>query len=243
MPQDCNAFDFDTITDVVINLRYTARYGGDNLRNFARKVAVLPTRPVQVLPASSTPFPNQKDLQRLFSLKHEFPTEWYKFLHPSDPTTTSQSMQIALGNERFPYQYRGKTITQTQAELVLLFSDPQFLTDYRNGTSLSLELGPPNATIPPSITNPSSVTLTSSTGVLGGAPYGSIAQPKPAGPNAPNSWVLQALETAIAQIDPHLYLKNTVAASDGTTTTYHHLNPDVIDDILLLCHYSVSPAS
>ena len=229
MPQDCNAFDFDTITDVVINLRYTARYGGDNLRNFARKAAVLPSRPVQPIPASSTPFPNQKDLQRLFSLKHEFPTEWYKFLHPSDPTATSQSMQIALGNERFPYQYRGKKIQISQAELVLLLSDPYNLPNYTN--NLILELGPQNAT--------TSVTLTSSTGFLAsqgdvhGAPYGSIApaQPKPAGPNAPPSWILQPV-----QIDPSLKLQ----INDVPTNL---LNPDAIDDILLLCHYSVSPVS
>ena len=28
-------------------------------------------------------------------------------------------MSIALGNERFPFRYRGKTITISQAELIL----------------------------------------------------------------------------------------------------------------------------
>ena len=148
MPQDCNAFDFDTITDVVINLRYTSRYGGDNLRDLAKQVAVLPPRPVQSFTGSNMSFPTtQGNLQRMFSLRHEFPTEWYKFLHPAD-TATVQRMSIALGNERFPFQYRGKKIKITQVEIVLVFSDPQFQSNFKN--PLSLQLGPPSSTGAPS---------------------------------------------------------------------------------------------
>ena len=37
MPTDCNDFDFETISDVILNLRYTARDGGDALRGAAKK--------------------------------------------------------------------------------------------------------------------------------------------------------------------------------------------------------------
>src|SRR5438270_10703149 len=40
LPKDCNAFDFETISDVIITLNYTAREGGELLRAAAR-AAVL----------------------------------------------------------------------------------------------------------------------------------------------------------------------------------------------------------
>src|SRR5262249_3060576 len=61
MPKDCNAFDFETISDVILNLNYTAREGGKPLRVAARKALEAPAA--------------QEDLVRMFSLKHEFSNE------------------------------------------------------------------------------------------------------------------------------------------------------------------------
>src|SRR5207253_6762318 len=36
MPKDCNAFDFETITDVILRISYTAREGGKSLQTKAR---------------------------------------------------------------------------------------------------------------------------------------------------------------------------------------------------------------
>jgi hypothetical protein len=231
LPIDCNSFDFDSITDVIINLRYTARDGGDRLRDVARKAAVMPTRPPQSYSGSTVAFPNQSGLQRLFSLRHEFPTEWYKFLHPAD-TATSQSMQIALDNSRFPFKYRGKKIQITQAEIVLLFDTPQFQADYTSAGSngqLVLNLGPGGGG------SPSSAALGSKAVLLNGAAYGKfsqVSQPTPPGPGLPASWVLEADQAAIAKIDPRL---QTQVTSGGST--YTHLNAAAISDLLLLCQF------
>jgi hypothetical protein len=227
LPIDCNAFDFDSISDVVINLRYTSRYGGDGLRDLARQTALLPTRPGQAYSGSTTSFATpQTDLQRLLSLTREFPSEWYKFLNPPD-TATSQSMSIVLGVERFPFQYRKKKIQITEVELFIVFKT-QFQGDYSGGTPLVLHLGSPG------ISNPPSATLTSSPGLLGGLGYGSIAQPpQPAG--TPPMWVLSAGSTDIAKIDKTL---QNVVSTGGNS--YAHLNPDAINEVLLLCHYSIS---
>ena len=64
MPKKCNAFDFNTISDVIIKLNYTAREGGDNLR---KKVI------------NDTSIPPEEGLVRMFSARHEFPNEWYRF--------------------------------------------------------------------------------------------------------------------------------------------------------------------
>jgi hypothetical protein len=236
LPQDCNAFDFETISDVVLNIKYTSRYGGDNLRSFARQAATLPTPPAQAASLSNPqPFPPQTDLRRLFSLKHEFPSEWYKFLNPPD-TAPSQTMQIALTIERFPYQYRGRKITVSSVDLFLKFKDlhdPKTYThdgtplgDY-DGNPLKIYLAQPNATLPGQ-----AATLTSTSTLLNGLPFATInvASSSPAGLG---SWMLTANNTDIRKIAPSL--QNTVTSGGAT---YYRLKPTVIDDIVMVCHYS-----
>jgi hypothetical protein len=127
MPLDSNAFDFETITDLIVNLRYSARNGGDSLRTAAKKAALLPPGANPIPPLSSgnqspPQFPPQSNLQRYFSLRHEYPTEWYKLMNPpaaASGAAGTPTMQIDLGKERFPFQYRSsKTITITEAQFI-----------------------------------------------------------------------------------------------------------------------------
>jgi Tc toxin complex TcA C-terminal TcB-binding domain len=128
MPSACNAFDFDTITDVVLKLSYTARYGGDALRAQAFAAATLPALPEQTqAPALGTP-PAQTGRDRLFSLRHEFPTEWYGLLHPADADATYGQMPMCLTTDRFPFQYRGRKTTTLEIEVIALL---------RSGATLS----------------------------------------------------------------------------------------------------------
>jgi hypothetical protein len=108
LPTDCNAFDFSTITDVVIKLNYTAREGGDLLREKARAEV----------------FPNaQAGLVRMFSAKHEFSQKWFQFFQPRAADDTKDDVQhvlhLPLTKERFPYQFRGRKITINSARLFL----------------------------------------------------------------------------------------------------------------------------
>jgi len=68
LPADVRQFDYDTISDVILHLRYTAREGGSLLRTGA--VRNLKTRIDEAQAVGSV---------RLFSMRHEFPTEWAKF--------------------------------------------------------------------------------------------------------------------------------------------------------------------
>ena len=61
-------FDYNTISDVVLHIRYTAREGGHLLRNGA--LSNLTTCISNATMAGSV---------RLFSIRHEFPTEWANF--------------------------------------------------------------------------------------------------------------------------------------------------------------------
>lgn len=112
-----------TISDLVINLKYSARDGGDALRAVAKQTAILPGPTDQGrLTADSASIPAQNNLVRFFSVRHEFPTEWYKFLNPLG-TDTAQTMLLALTRERFPFQYHGKKISIKQVDLLLKFKD------------------------------------------------------------------------------------------------------------------------
>jgi hypothetical protein len=71
----------------------------------------------------------------MFSLRHEFPTEWHRFLHPAT-VGAEQILSFTPGRERFPYFARGRDIVpmkvevfarSTQAttyQLVLSYVDP-----------------------------------------------------------------------------------------------------------------------
>src|SRR5262249_35132139 len=141
------------ISDVILNVNYTARDGGELLKDVAQTAAI---NPPQQQPGQKVDFPNQPNL-RLFSLKHEFPGEWNRFLNPAD-TSPNQTMTFTLSMERFPFQFRGKSIQITQLDLFLKFKDihgPQFDSndqtpagDYADNTPLTVYLTPPGNPLP-----------------------------------------------------------------------------------------------
>jgi hypothetical protein len=149
LPQDCNAFDFNTLSDVILHLKYTAREGGEILKT-AAKVAMQP----------ATVDGDKAPLARLFSAKHEFPTEWYRFLHPAD-TAESQTLQLDLTPERFPFQFRGKSIEISQVELFLKLKDG---VPSGSGDLLTMSVTPPGGT-------QVSKSLESNTSFLNGIPH------------------------------------------------------------------------
>ena len=222
LPVDCNAFDFDTITDVVINLRYTSRPGSDSLRDYARQTALLPARPAQVFNGSTQSFvSSQPALQRMFSLRHEFPTEWYKFLNPPS-TATGSSMTITLGKDRFPFQYRSAAPKITKFEFAVLCADGLVAT-YTDGGQLALQLEPPGTNAPPL-----NVSLRSSKPLLAGAPYGSVAAPQAqSSANTPPNWTLQFDGT-----------KNQSVNLQFLNSAKNAINPAAVDDIVMICTYS-----
>ena len=103
MPKDCNAFDFDTISDVVLHLNYTARDGGELLKKAAREAVIAPA---------------QEGLVRMFSGRHEFPNQWHKFIHPTDDPQTHH-LELDFDIERFPFVFRGKEMTIDAIDILI----------------------------------------------------------------------------------------------------------------------------
>lgn len=104
MPPECNAFDFNTISDIVMHIKYTAREGGEALRTVAIATA-MPTTGVCLLSAC-----------------HEFPGEWYKFLNPGG-NMSGQRFDFDLGPGHFPYILKGSTLKINQVEIFAQMSD------------------------------------------------------------------------------------------------------------------------
>jgi receptor-binding and translocation channel-forming TcA subunit of Tc toxin len=82
LPSEIRQFDYDTISDVILHVRYTARDGGARLKKLAASHALGFI--AQVAPV------------RLFSVRHEFPNEWAKF-------ESGQHLVIEIKPEHYPF--------------------------------------------------------------------------------------------------------------------------------------------
>jgi hypothetical protein len=223
MPPENNAFDFASISDIILNLNYAARDGGGMLRDAAKQDALGS-------PAA--------DLLRMFNLKHEFSSEWYRFLHPKD-TDDAQTFQLELTQERFPFQFRGRKVKISQMELFLKFkdiNDPETYTkdgtplgDYAAGTKLALTLT--CHALDGDIT--AAGILISDQSFFNGLPHAFIpTDPFTDSHPGLGSWSLVANDSDIANIG------STLWRSEGKK--HHRLKPEVIDDMVMVCHYSVA---
>jgi hypothetical protein len=92
-------FDYDTIADVILHVKYTSREDAGTFKQSA--VDHLKN---DVLSQTGSLLP----LQRLFDLMHEFPTEWYAFLHP--PIGAQETLQLAIKRPNFPFLAPNKSI-------------------------------------------------------------------------------------------------------------------------------------
>lgn len=215
MPPACNAFDFETITDVVIKVSYSARYGGDLLRSQAFAAAVMPPATSQSAPSLPSGAPDQTDRRRLFSLRHEFPSEWYGLLHPAASTAGYGQLPIFLSTDRFPFQYRGRKINTGDIEILALLSPGAVLTSLK--VDLTPQAAPPDGA-PPTAPAPQPGTDQVDLGSL--SQYGSA--------------VLYGLKSAKAPTDVPKIWWLSIAKSDLNSVI------DKVEDFFVLIHYSVA---
>ncbi len=97
LPSEIRQFDFDTITDAVIHVRYTAREGGDALQ--AAAIANLQSLIDKAQTVGSV---------CLFSVRHDFPSQWAKFQSVTIAAATpSAELQLALVPELYPFWAQG----------------------------------------------------------------------------------------------------------------------------------------
>lgn len=138
LPAEYPAFDYATISDVILHIRYTARQGVDPTKVKAALDELLQQA-------------DQSNLALLFSLRHDFPTEWSAFVGGAS------DFSVRLRKDYFPYMTQDKTLTINALELYAqngaLLSQravpvPANLADDLNGDDRFSGLNiPPDATV------------------------------------------------------------------------------------------------
>jgi hypothetical protein len=141
LPQQFRQFDYATITDAVLHIRYTARDGGAQFAT-AAQTSLLPLL---------------DDLAQAISLREEMPDLLYQLLHPA-PDATGQQITLPLDKSRFPYFVQGNTITITAVDLLMPVTD---LTGYK---PVRFQITPPAGTA-------QAIDLESDTRYYGGVPH------------------------------------------------------------------------
>jgi hypothetical protein len=111
--KDPMQFDYETITDVIVHIQYTAREGGTLLRQGAMKnLRAL----VEEAAAAGC--------VRLFSVRQEFPVEWAKFeAEAADANGPSNGggrvgLLLALREEHYPFWSAGRLGNVTRIDII-----------------------------------------------------------------------------------------------------------------------------
>ncbi|MFF2445451.1 Tc toxin subunit A-related protein, partial [Priestia megaterium] len=100
-------FDFGTISDVILHIRYTAREGGDLLRREA--IANLK----RLIQDGTAP-----GCVRMLSARHEFASPWSRF-HTDVPKDEERHvLRLPFGTEHFPFISRDRLTTAYRVLLV-----------------------------------------------------------------------------------------------------------------------------
>ncbi len=200
LPAKFHQFDYDTITDVVLHLRYTARDGGAALRG-----PVLDELKAAV--DKQLVGEGRRGLFRMFGARHELPDAWQRFLSPAGDA--DHELVLDLSKNRFPHLVRDRDIKIDKVRLVLVLSDARvpgqpgksFADVYAKATSLKITLTPPG-TIDKNgklIVNDKSGELVSNPVFLDGAP--NLEVDTDVNPDAgANEWRLKAARADVARI-------------------------------------------
>lgn len=91
-------FDYGSISDAILHVKYTAREDAgvfkkgaiSHLRDYFEKEGTTPAL-------------------RMFNLRHEFPSQWHRFLHPTEPAN-GNIFELEMSPGLFPFRDQGNTL-------------------------------------------------------------------------------------------------------------------------------------
>ena len=110
--QPLRQFDYGTISDAILHVKYTAREDAGpfknsavtNLRDYFRETVATPS-------------------QRLLNLRQEFPSQWHRFLTPTSPTGPN-IFEFEMSHSLFQIKDMGKTIKINAISILARCADP-----------------------------------------------------------------------------------------------------------------------
>ena len=109
LPSEFAQFDRETISDVVVHLRYTARDGGKTLRDNASAALTAALK-------GSAALGTGQPLRRLVSIRHEYPSEWARLTAQG---AAARVEQFTFARNTFPYLFQDPKFTITIIGVVL----------------------------------------------------------------------------------------------------------------------------
>jgi hypothetical protein len=138
LPKEFRQFDYDTISDVIVRLRYTSVDGGDKLKKPATDSVLEYIKSVEDLS-------RDEGLFAAFDLKHDFSNEWYTANHPP-AGATERVLMIDKLNEKLPIFTKGKDPAKIRAsDIYLLVSgsiSASSITATQGGKDIPFTNGP-----------------------------------------------------------------------------------------------------
>jgi hypothetical protein len=122
LPKEIRQFDYNTISDVILHVKYTAREGGSLLgeKAVARIKAIIGNA-------------DESGLALSFSLKHHFTTEWHRFINSDE-----EDLKITIKKDHFPYLAQGFTININKIELFSIIEGNLDMKSINNISEINL---------------------------------------------------------------------------------------------------------
>lgn len=106
-PDTYRQFDYDTISDIILHLKYTARYDG-----------LLKTAAETNITSVFSTLNENNVLHRYFSAKHEFSNNWYAYAKNFESNPYAR-LQMALKQDQFPFFTQGRSISAKRIHVSL----------------------------------------------------------------------------------------------------------------------------
>lgn len=100
-------FDYDTISDVILHMRYTARQGG-----------ALPRKGAIDTINDLTDAAQASGSVRLFSVRQEFPSEWARFQSHTPAANQRYSLTLELTDAHYPFWSQGRLKTVPRLDVL-----------------------------------------------------------------------------------------------------------------------------
>jgi hypothetical protein len=134
LPSKLRPFDYMTISDVILHIRYTAREAGDPLGSTATNEL-------------ETMLSQQSGQALLFCLRYDFPTEWSAFVKGA-----GSNFNVTLQKDYFPYMVQSAKLSidkltlyaESGGQLASQNLDPSALSGDINGTGGAANLSLPS---------------------------------------------------------------------------------------------------
>jgi hypothetical protein len=214
---DCNAFDLTTLADVIFELRYTARDGGELLRRRCKE-QVVNARPSEGL----------GPLLHATSASGELSDAWHAFLYPP-ADEEGLLLRLPLVRDRLPHRARRGPVEVTDLRLALrLRADRAHLLP---AAGLAIEVTRPDGQ--PLAPPPGEQLHLRGGGDPALAPLpGLHATLSP--PQQPGTWEVRVAQATVDALPDELL----AAAEPGLP---RRLNPDVVQDVLAFQTYVLLP--